>query len=217
MTQTTCDLKETTLLYQLSIFLSPIGHSQFQDLSVMASSKKWASTISSFASCTYFLVIILQIPLFRAPCRAGICRTPLELTSSQLIATKLIPEVAVKTLLYPGAIANAFFNYKTMPNYYNFLKSYQFATLHSAPMMTFDDLKQLELVFQPLDNGLNKFRSLKVFVVGWVIPDKRVVHIEGPHRFICYQRLKNRLHDASQNNRCLLEVICRWPEHLCVS
>ncbi|PQP96838.1 uncharacterized protein Pyn_11683 [Prunus yedoensis var. nudiflora] len=44
----------------------------------MASSKKWASIISSIASCVYFLVIILQCPLFSVPCTAGICRTPIE-------------------------------------------------------------------------------------------------------------------------------------------
>lgn len=80
----------------------------------------------------------------RVPCRAGICTTPLELTSSQLIATKLIPEAAVKTLLYPGAVANAFFNNNALPNYYNFLKSYRFASLNSAPV-TFDDLQQIEV------------------------------------------------------------------------
>ncbi|PON50979.1 tail fiber [Parasponia andersonii] len=111
----------------------------------MGSSKKWANTISTVASSIYFLVIILQIPLFRVPCRAGICRTPLEVTSSHLIATKLFPPIAVKALLYPGAIANAFFNDDAIPTYNDFRNSLKFASLNSAPV-TLDDLQRLEVL-----------------------------------------------------------------------
>ncbi|PON89385.1 tail fiber [Trema orientale] len=111
----------------------------------MGSSKKWANTISTVASSIYFLVIILQIPLFRVPCRAGICRTPLEVTSSHLIATELFPPIAVKALLYPGAIANAFFNDNAIPTYNDFRNSLKFAPLNSAPV-TFDDLQRLEVL-----------------------------------------------------------------------
>ncbi|KAL5575611.1 hypothetical protein UlMin_017310 [Ulmus minor] len=112
----------------------------------MASSKKWANTISSIASCIYFLVIILQIPLFRVPCRGGICKTPLEVTASQLIATKVFPTVAVKPLLYPGAFANAFFKNKDVPNYYNFLRShYKFTNSNPSPVNS-DDLQRLEVL-----------------------------------------------------------------------
>ncbi|KAE8680808.1 Aspartate-glutamate racemase family [Hibiscus syriacus] len=62
----------------------------------MASSKKWATSISSIASVMYLLLIIFQIPLFRVQCRFGICKTPIEITSSQLIATELFPTHVVK-------------------------------------------------------------------------------------------------------------------------
>ncbi|XP_039025995.1 uncharacterized protein LOC120159469 [Hibiscus syriacus] len=85
--------------------------------SPMASSKKWATSISSIASVMYLLLIIFQIPLFRVQCRFGICKTPIEITSSQLIATELFPTHVVKVLLYPGAIVNGIITNKTLPSY----------------------------------------------------------------------------------------------------
>ncbi|VVA23815.1 PREDICTED: unnamed product [Prunus dulcis] len=70
------------------------------------SSKGWISNISSIAARVYFFLIILQIPLFRVPCRSGICTTPLHVTSSQLIASEIFPIPVVKALLFPGAVAN---------------------------------------------------------------------------------------------------------------
>ncbi|KAF4399786.1 hypothetical protein G4B88_022869 [Cannabis sativa] len=111
----------------------------------MGSSTKWATTISTISSSLYFLLIILQIPLFRVPCRTGICRGPLEVTASHLIATELFPSAAVKTVLYPGAIAHAFFNNKAIPTYHHFKKSFTFVSFKSAPV-TFDDLQRLEVL-----------------------------------------------------------------------
>ncbi|OMO54283.1 hypothetical protein CCACVL1_27916 [Corchorus capsularis] len=110
----------------------------------MASSKKWASFISSIASVLYFLFIILQIPLFRVPCRFGICRTPIEVTSSQLIASELFPTYAVKALLYPGAIANAIIRNKDFPSYSKLLKFYSHSNVSKAPAAT--DLQRLEIL-----------------------------------------------------------------------
>ncbi|CAN1250001.1 hypothetical protein LINPERPRIM_LOCUS7300 [Linum perenne] len=71
-----------------------------------ASPRKWAAIISFIARCLYFLIIILQVPLFRVPCTTGKCSSPVELTSSQLTATEIVPPLLVKLLLYPGAIAH---------------------------------------------------------------------------------------------------------------
>ncbi|KAL6334031.1 hypothetical protein AAG906_000086 [Vitis piasezkii] len=110
----------------------------------MASSKKWASSISSIASLVYFILIIFQIPLFRVPCRTGICTTPIELTSSQLIASEIFPAVVVKTLLYPGAIANAIIKNASIPSYNNLLNDYNLINVKEAPVTT--DLQYLEVL-----------------------------------------------------------------------
>ncbi|KAJ6704237.1 TAIL FIBER [Salix viminalis] len=44
----------------------------------MASSNRWASIISSIASFLHFFIVILQVPLFRVPCRTGTCSSPIE-------------------------------------------------------------------------------------------------------------------------------------------
>ncbi|CAL5373531.1 unnamed protein product [Camellia sinensis] len=88
------------------------------------SAKKWAGFISYIASRTYFLLILLQFPLFRVPCRGGICTTPLEVASCHLIATEVLPAVVVKILLYPGAVADAFLKNKSIPNFNNLLNAY---------------------------------------------------------------------------------------------
>ncbi|XP_041019356.1 uncharacterized protein LOC121261185 [Juglans microcarpa x Juglans regia] len=110
----------------------------------MASSREWASFISSAASCIYFLIIIFQVPLFRVTCSSGICRTPLQVTCSQLIASELFPEVVVKALLYPGAIANAFFKNKPSPSFNNLLKLYKFTNVKAAPATS--DLQRIEVL-----------------------------------------------------------------------
>ncbi|GLU22116.1 hypothetical protein SLE2022_382120 [Rubroshorea leprosula] len=110
----------------------------------MASSKKWAFFISTIASFMYFFVIIFQIPLFRVPCRSGICTSPIEVTSSQLIATEVYPAFIVKALLYPGAIANAIINKKTIPSYRRLLNFYNFTYVKKAHATA--DLQRLEVL-----------------------------------------------------------------------
>ncbi|KAG2729272.1 hypothetical protein I3760_01G241500 [Carya illinoinensis] len=110
----------------------------------MASSREWASFISSVASGIYFLIIIFQVPLFRVTCSSGICRTPLQVTCSQLIASELFPAVVVKALLYPGAIANAFFKNKPIPSFNNLLKLYKFTNVKAAPATS--DLQRIEVL-----------------------------------------------------------------------
>ncbi|XP_022721238.1 uncharacterized protein LOC111278837 isoform X1 [Durio zibethinus] len=112
--------------------------------SSMASSREWASYISSIASFMYFLLIIFQIPLFRVPCRFGMCKTPIEVTSSQLIASELFPAYAVKVLLYPGAIATAIIKNRPFPSYSKLLKLYNITSLRKAPAAS--DIQRLEIL-----------------------------------------------------------------------
>ncbi|CAN1828267.1 hypothetical protein LINPERHAP1_LOCUS32180 [Linum perenne] len=71
------------------------------------SSKSWVKSLPSIASRIYFFLIILQVPLFRVPCRSGMCTSPIHVTSSQLIASDIFPVPVVKALLYPGAVVNS--------------------------------------------------------------------------------------------------------------
>ncbi|GMI78090.1 hypothetical protein like AT5G11280 [Hibiscus trionum] len=110
----------------------------------MASSKKWATSISSIAAVMYFLLIIFQIPLFRVPCRFGTCKTPIEITSSQLIATELFPTYVVKVLLYPGAIVHVIIKNRTLPSYSRLLDLYNTSSLRKYTAVS--DLQHLEIV-----------------------------------------------------------------------
>lgn len=110
----------------------------------MGSARKQASVISFVASRIYFLVIIFQVPLFRVPCGSGLCRSPIHLTCSQLIASELFPAFVAKALLYPGAIVNAFFKNESIPDYDNLLKLYKFTNLTTAPAAS--DLQRIEVL-----------------------------------------------------------------------
>uniref|UniRef100_A0A2C9UYR9 Uncharacterized protein n=2 Tax=Manihot esculenta TaxID=3983 RepID=A0A2C9UYR9_MANES len=81
---------------------------------------------------------------YRVPCRIGMCTSPVEVTSSQLIATELCPAIFVQALLYPGAIAKAFNKNKTIPSFGNLLKLYNLTNMkkHSAAI----DLHHLEII-----------------------------------------------------------------------
>ncbi|KAJ8640564.1 hypothetical protein MRB53_017258 [Persea americana] len=104
----------------------------------------WPRDLNSIASRLYFLIIILQIPLFRIPCRVGTCRTPMEMTCSQLIASDIFPTTAVKALLYPGAIANGLISNMTIPSWDNLLNLYNLTDVKNASAVT--DLQRLEVL-----------------------------------------------------------------------
>ncbi|KAK7255274.1 hypothetical protein RIF29_28681 [Crotalaria pallida] len=108
----------------------------------MASSKRWASLISSIAFFIYFVIIIFQVSIFRVPCRIGICKTPLEVTSSQLIASEVFPHFIVKGLLYPGALAKAIYKKKDIPSYTNLLKLHKY---NARGISATSDLQHLEV------------------------------------------------------------------------
>ncbi|XP_038714540.1 uncharacterized protein LOC120008097 [Tripterygium wilfordii] len=110
----------------------------------MGSSTKCATIISSIAFSVYFSLIIFQVPLFRVPCGTGICQSPIQVTSYQLIAYEVIPAFVAKTLLYPGAIANAIIKNKPIPNYNKLLNLYNFTHMKKAATMS--DLEHLEVL-----------------------------------------------------------------------
>ncbi|XP_057956955.1 uncharacterized protein LOC131150329 [Malania oleifera] len=109
-----------------------------------SSSKGWLSNISSTASRAYLFLIILQIPLFRVPCRSGMCTTPLQVTSSQLIASEIFPVAVVKALLYPGAVANGLVKNLTVPGWDHLLNIYNLTDVKEAPAIA--DLQRLEVL-----------------------------------------------------------------------
>ncbi|RVW54040.1 hypothetical protein CK203_080419 [Vitis vinifera] len=126
-----------------------------------SSSKGWLSNLPSKASRIYFFLIILQIPLFRfllgaflipwevgvsgrVPCRSGMCTTPLQVTSSQLIASEIFPVPLVKGLLYPGAVVNGLVKNMTIPRWDDILNIYNLTSVNEAPAVA--DLQRLEVL-----------------------------------------------------------------------
>ncbi|PIA42497.1 hypothetical protein AQUCO_02000151v1 [Aquilegia coerulea] len=109
-----------------------------------SSSRRWTSNASSIAARVFFLLIIFQIPLFRVTCRSGMCTTPIEVTSSQLIASEIFPTSVVKALLYPGALANGLIRNRTVPTWDNLLNIYNLTDVKEASALT--DLQRLEVL-----------------------------------------------------------------------
>ncbi|KAK2991052.1 hypothetical protein RJ640_017207, partial [Escallonia rubra] len=78
------------------------------------------------------------------PCRSGLCTTPIQVTSSQLIASEIFPLPVVKALLYPGAIVNGLISNMTVPSWGNLLTIYNLTNAKAAPAVT--DLQRLEVL-----------------------------------------------------------------------
>ncbi|CAI0416723.1 unnamed protein product [Linum tenue] len=111
---------------------------------VPASSKGWVKNLPAIASRIYFFLIILQVPLFRVPCRSGMCKSPIHVTSSQLIASDIFPVPVVKALLYPGAVVNDLVTKRTIPSWDGLLDMYNLTTVKDASPVT--DLQRLEVL-----------------------------------------------------------------------
>ncbi|GAB2233512.1 hypothetical protein Droror1_Dr00002736 [Drosera rotundifolia] len=107
-------------------------------------SRSWTRNISSNAARGFFLLVLFQVPLFRISCRAGVCTTPLHVTSSQLIASEIFPIAAVKGLLFPGAIAHGLVTNMTVPSWNNLLKIYNLTNVKEVSAVT--DLQRLEVL-----------------------------------------------------------------------
>uniref|UniRef100_A0A0E0FN36 Uncharacterized protein n=1 Tax=Oryza nivara TaxID=4536 RepID=A0A0E0FN36_ORYNI len=106
---------------------------------------RWTSRrISFYASRAFFLLIILQIPLFRVPCRAGTCTTPIQVTSSQLVSNEIFPPSVVKALLFPGAIASNLTKSMTFPRWNDLFDIYNLTEAKTASAVI--DLQRLEIL-----------------------------------------------------------------------
>ncbi|OIT33920.1 PREDICTED: uncharacterized protein LOC109205379 [Nicotiana attenuata] len=112
--------------------------------SVSTSSKGRWSNLSKYASRIYFVLIFLQVPLFRVPCRSGMCSTPMQVTSSQLISSEIFPLPLVKAMLYPGAVANGLITNMKVPSWDNLLNIYNLTDVKNASAVT--DLQRLEVL-----------------------------------------------------------------------
>ncbi|CAL9114537.1 unnamed protein product [Musa acuminata var. zebrina] len=109
------------------------------------SSKGWTSAkVSRIASRVYFVLIIFQIPLFRIPCRSGMCTTPIQVTSSQLIANEIFPPSVVKALLYPGAVVQGLITNMALPSWSSLLDMYNLTEAKNAAPNV--DLQRLEVL-----------------------------------------------------------------------
>ncbi|KAL8223667.1 hypothetical protein R6Q57_019142 [Mikania cordata] len=106
--------------------------------------KVWTTVISFTASRIFFFFIFFQIPLFRFPCRIGTCLTPMEVTSSQLIASEVIPSWVVKVLLFPGAIGKVILSRQPIHNYNNLLEACNLRNLKQASST--NDLQHIEVL-----------------------------------------------------------------------
>lgn len=107
----------------------------------------WTSRrISFYASRVYFVLIILQIPLFRVPCRAGTCTTPIQITSSQLVSNEIFPPSVVKAMLYPGAIVRNLTTSMSMtfPRWSDLFDIYNLTEAKNASAVI--DLQRLEML-----------------------------------------------------------------------
>ncbi|PAN30490.1 hypothetical protein PAHAL_5G285800 [Panicum hallii] len=105
----------------------------------------WTSRrISFYASRAYFLLIILQIPLFRVPCRAGTCTTPIQVTSSQLVSNDIFPPAVVKAMLYPGAIMSSLTKSIAFPRWSDLFDIYNLTEAKNASAVV--DLQRLEIL-----------------------------------------------------------------------
>lgn len=102
---------------------------------------------------TLLVVLINHLYLFvfphtyysiRVPCRSGICTTPLQVTSCQLISSEIFPLPVVKGLLYPGAVLDGLITNRTVPSWDNLLNIYNLTGVKEASAAT--DLQRLEVL-----------------------------------------------------------------------
>ncbi|KAJ6846525.1 uncharacterized protein M6B38_281960 [Iris pallida] len=107
--------------------------------------KGWTSfRVSYIAIRIYFLLIIFQIPLFSIQCRSGMCTTPIQVTSAQLVANEIFPSTVVKALLYPGALVNSLLSNRTIPMWDNIFHMYNLTEVKNASATV--DLQRLEVL-----------------------------------------------------------------------
>eukprot|EP00250_Pteridium_aquilinum_P012466 c20745_g1_i1 orf=146-733(+) len=103
----------------------------------------WSASIPTRACQIFFLVILLQVPLFRVPCKSGICTTPLQITAAQLFTSKAIPHGVIKVMLYPGACIRTFLVDFSFPRWSNIFEKYNLTDVASIQAM---ELNRLEVL-----------------------------------------------------------------------
>lgn len=103
----------------------------------------WNVLIPKRASQIFFLIILLQIPLFRVPCRFSACTSPLQITATQLVASKVFPPAAVKAILYPGACFQSFLVDFTLPQWSTLFQKYNLTDVASTQVI---ELNRLEVL-----------------------------------------------------------------------
>lgn len=95
---------------------------------------------------TSIFILVFCCPFLsflRVQCRSGMCTTPVQVTSSQLIASEVFPLPVVKGLLYPGAIVNGLITNMHVPSWNNLLSIYNLTDIKEASAIT--DLQRLEV------------------------------------------------------------------------
>lgn len=115
-----------------TLFLQSLSFSRYRTCAALLALMFW-----------FRLECLLYFLLGRFPCRSGVCRTPIEVMSCQLIAYEVVPTFVVKTLLYPGAIAKSIFKKKPIPTYNNILDVYKLKHFKHTPARI--DIRHLEV------------------------------------------------------------------------
>lgn len=93
--------------------------------------------------CFNLNLVFVSFVFVRIPCRSGLCTTPIQVTSSQLIANEIFPTPVVKALLYPGAVARSLAANKALPNWSSLLDTYNLTEAKNASPVV--DLQRLEV------------------------------------------------------------------------
>lgn len=116
-------------------------------------------------------MLIADRNLNRVPCRAGMCKTPIHVTSSQLIASEIIPPTVVKALLYPGAAVDGLLKNKSVPSWDDIFEIYNLTDVKQASAVT--DLQRLEVrITLFLDLFLYSFLFSKLSVFLFQLDEK---------------------------------------------
>lgn len=103
----------------------------------------WTASLPRRACQAFFLIILLQVPLFRVPCRSGTCTAPLQIAAAQLVTSKVVPHGVVKALLYPGACIQTLLVDSTLPQWSNLYEKYNLTNAASTQVI---ELNRLEVL-----------------------------------------------------------------------
>lgn len=103
----------------------------------------WTASLPRRACQAFFVIILLQVPLFRVPCRSGTCTSPLQITATQLMISKIVPHGAIKALLFPGACIQTLVVDSRLPKWSNVYEMYNLTDTASMQPSEFHRLEVL--------------------------------------------------------------------------